>query len=107
MNVRTITVLGAGTMAPLIRRLLPDAEIVTRERFSRLTYSGPKKLTRLPRRSDSTVRVPVGARDYATLALTFWSARTPDTRVASASYVRAISSRNAAGNSPGFRCATT
>ncbi|WP_293407661.1 helicase-related protein [Phenylobacterium sp.] len=43
--------MGAGTMAPLIRRLLPDAEIVTRERFSRLTYSGPKKLTRLPRRS--------------------------------------------------------
>ena len=43
--------LGAGTMAPLIRRLLPHAEIVTRERFSELTYAGPKKLTRLPRRS--------------------------------------------------------
>ncbi|NBB17250.1 phosphonate-binding protein, partial [Caulobacter sp. SLTY] len=43
--------LGAGTMAPLIRRLLPKAEIVTRERFSALTYAGPKKLTRLPRRS--------------------------------------------------------
>jgi len=43
--------LGAGTMAPLIRRLLPDAEIVSRERFSTLTYSGSKKLTRLPRRS--------------------------------------------------------
>ena len=43
--------LGAGTMAPLIRRLLPDAEIVTRERFSTLSYAGPKKLTRLPRRS--------------------------------------------------------
>jgi ATP-dependent RNA helicase SUPV3L1/SUV3 len=43
--------LGAGTMAPLVRRLLPHAEIVNRERFSRLTYSGPKKLTRLPRRS--------------------------------------------------------
>ncbi|HEX6858877.1 MAG TPA: helicase-related protein [Caulobacteraceae bacterium] len=43
--------LGAGTMAPLIRRLLPNAEIVTRERFSNLTYSGSKKLTRLPRRS--------------------------------------------------------
>jgi ATP-dependent RNA helicase SUPV3L1/SUV3 len=43
--------LGAGTMAPLVRRLLPHAEIVTRERFSTLTYSGPKKLTRLPRRS--------------------------------------------------------
>ena len=43
--------LGAGTMAPLVRRLLPKAEIVTRERFSTLTYAGPKKLTRLPRRS--------------------------------------------------------
>jgi ATP-dependent RNA helicase SUPV3L1/SUV3 len=43
--------LGAGTMAPLVRRLLPHAEIVTRERFSALTYAGPKKLTRLPRRS--------------------------------------------------------
>ena len=43
--------LGAGTMAPLVRRLLPHAEIVTRERFSTLTYAGPKKLTRLPRRS--------------------------------------------------------
>jgi ATP-dependent RNA helicase SUPV3L1/SUV3 len=43
--------LGAGTMAPLVRHLLPHAEIVTRERFSALTYAGPKKLTRLPRRS--------------------------------------------------------
>lgn len=43
--------LGASTVAPLIRRLLPDAEFVTRERFSSLTYAGSKKLTRLPRRS--------------------------------------------------------
>jgi ATP-dependent RNA helicase SUPV3L1/SUV3 len=43
--------LGSMTMGPLIRRLLPDAEFVTRERFSSLTYAGPKKLTRLPRRS--------------------------------------------------------
>jgi ATP-dependent RNA helicase SUPV3L1/SUV3 len=43
--------LGAATMAPLVRRLLPHAEITSRERFSHLTYSGPKKLTRLPRRS--------------------------------------------------------
>ncbi|MFA7648392.1 MAG: DEAD/DEAH box helicase, partial [Phenylobacterium sp.] len=43
--------LGSATMAPLVRRLLPAAEIVSRERFSELTYSGPKKLTRLPRRS--------------------------------------------------------
>ncbi|MDE2487794.1 MAG: phosphonate-binding protein, partial [Alphaproteobacteria bacterium] len=43
--------LGASTMAPLVRRLLPHAEITTRDRFSSLTYSGPKKLTKLPRRS--------------------------------------------------------
>jgi ATP-dependent RNA helicase SUPV3L1/SUV3 len=43
--------LGSATMGPLIRRLLPDAEFQTRERFSRLTYAGPKKLTRLPRRT--------------------------------------------------------
>ncbi len=46
-----IMLLGAGTMAPLVRRLLPNAEIVTRERFSSLNYSSSKKLTRLPRRS--------------------------------------------------------
>jgi ATP-dependent RNA helicase SUPV3L1/SUV3 len=43
--------LGSGAMEPLIRRLIPGIEIVTRERFSRLTYDGPKKLTRLPRRT--------------------------------------------------------
>ncbi|RZJ97038.1 MAG: phosphonate-binding protein, partial [Brevundimonas sp.] len=43
--------LGAATLAPLIRRLIPDVEIVTRERLSSLTYAGSKKLTRLPRRS--------------------------------------------------------
>ncbi|MBW3559368.1 MAG: phosphonate-binding protein [Proteobacteria bacterium] len=43
--------LGSATMGPLIRRLLPEAEFQTRERFSRLTYAGPKKLTRLPPRS--------------------------------------------------------
>ena len=43
--------LGAATMAPLVRRLLPEAEIATRERFSRLTYEGHKKITRLPRRT--------------------------------------------------------
>jgi ATP-dependent RNA helicase SUPV3L1/SUV3 len=43
--------LGAATMAPLIRRLLPNAEIVTRERFSALAYAGPRKITRLPKRT--------------------------------------------------------
>src|SRR6202789_3370199 len=43
--------LGAATVAPLIRRLCPHAEIRFRERFSQLIYDGQKKLTRLPRRS--------------------------------------------------------
>jgi len=43
--------LGSDAMAPLIRRLAPHAEFQTRERFSSLTYAGPQKLTRLPRRS--------------------------------------------------------
>ncbi len=44
-------VLGAETIRPLIRRLVPDAEFLSRPRFSQLTYSGPRKLTRLPPRS--------------------------------------------------------
>lgn len=43
--------LGSQTMAPIIRAMLPDAQIVARERFSTLSYAGSKKLTRLPRRS--------------------------------------------------------
>ena len=43
--------MGAQTMTPLMRHLLPDAEFIHRERFSSLTYTGAKKLTRLPRRS--------------------------------------------------------
>lgn len=43
--------LGAETMRPMIRQLIPDAEFETRPRFSTLSYSGVKKLTRLPPRS--------------------------------------------------------
>jgi ATP-dependent RNA helicase SUPV3L1/SUV3 len=43
--------LGSHTMAPLIRRLLPDAEFISRERFSSLSYAGSKKLTRLQPRT--------------------------------------------------------
>jgi ATP-dependent RNA helicase SUPV3L1/SUV3 len=43
--------LGAQTMEPVIRRLLPHAEIQFRPRFSKLTWAGSKKLSRLPRRS--------------------------------------------------------
>src|SRR6202008_790797 len=44
-------VLGAATMRPLVERLLPGVSIVSRPRLSQLTFSGEKKLTRLPRRS--------------------------------------------------------
>jgi len=43
--------LGAETAKPLIRKLVPGVQFVSRPRFSKLTYSGSKKLTRLPRRS--------------------------------------------------------
>src|SRR5262252_431986 len=44
-------VLGAATMRPIVERLLTGTSIVSRPRLSRLTFSGEKKLTRLPRRS--------------------------------------------------------
>ncbi len=43
--------LGADTIRPLMRRLVPEAEYISRPRFSTLAYSGPKKITRLPPRS--------------------------------------------------------
>ena len=43
--------LGADTIRPLLRKLVPQAEVIRRPRFSTLTYTGPKKITRLPRRS--------------------------------------------------------
>ncbi|HTT78778.1 MAG TPA: helicase-related protein [Stellaceae bacterium] len=43
--------LGADTIRPLMRRLVPDAEYVARPRFSTLHHTGHKKVTRLPRRS--------------------------------------------------------
>lgn len=42
--------MGADTVRPLLKRLIPDVEIVTRPRFSTLTYVGPKKIQRLPPR---------------------------------------------------------
>ena len=43
--------LGSETIRPLIQRLIPDVEFITRPRFSELIYVEPKKLSRLPRRS--------------------------------------------------------
>jgi ATP-dependent RNA helicase SUPV3L1/SUV3 len=43
--------LGAGTMRPIIERLLSGTTFIARPRFSKLSYAGQKKLSRLPRRS--------------------------------------------------------
>ncbi len=43
--------MGAETVKPLLRRLVPEAEFITRPRFSTLTYAGQRKVTRLPPRS--------------------------------------------------------
>ncbi len=44
-------ILGAATLAPLVRALVPEAEIVSRPRFSTLSHTGPRKLSRIPPRS--------------------------------------------------------
>ena len=43
--------LGAETIRPLLRQLAPEAVVEDRPRFSRLDYSGYRKVTRLPPRS--------------------------------------------------------
>jgi ATP-dependent RNA helicase SUPV3L1/SUV3 len=43
--------LGADTIRPLLKQLVPEAELITRPRFSTLSYTPPAKVTRLPRRS--------------------------------------------------------
>ncbi len=44
-------ILGSDTLRPLVRKLVPEAEIIARPRFSQLSYAGAKKLSRLPPRS--------------------------------------------------------
>lgn len=43
--------LGAGTMRPILERLLPGLTVIERPRLSQLFYAGQKKITRLPQRS--------------------------------------------------------
>lgn len=57
--------IGAETIRPVLNRLVPDAVVVTRPRFSRLAYAGPKKITRLPPR---TAAVAFSASDVYALA---------------------------------------
>ncbi|MCY7280332.1 MAG: helicase [Sphingomonas bacterium] len=44
-------ILGSDTLRPMIRALLPEAEIVSRPRFSTLRHAPSTKLSRLPPRS--------------------------------------------------------
>jgi ATP-dependent RNA helicase SUPV3L1/SUV3 len=57
--------LGSDTIRPLLKQLVPEAEIVTRPRFSILRHNGSTKLNRLPRRS---AVVAFTAADVYTLA---------------------------------------
>ncbi len=43
--------LGAATIRPVLKDLIPDIRFDYRERFSTLSYSGAYKITRLPKRS--------------------------------------------------------
>jgi len=44
-------ILGSEALRPIIRSLVPEAEIIGRPRFSTLSYAGAKKISRLPKRS--------------------------------------------------------
>src|SRR5690606_31012213 len=44
-------ILGSEALRPMVRALVPDAEIINRPRFSTLSYAGAKKLSKLPKRS--------------------------------------------------------
>ncbi|KQU47484.1 helicase [Sphingomonas sp. Leaf339] len=44
-------ILGSEALRPMVKALVPDAEIVGRPRFSTLSYAGAKKISRLPKRS--------------------------------------------------------
>ena len=63
-TVETVLI-GAETVRPILNRLVPEAQIVTRPRFSRLAYAGPKKLARLPPR---TAAVAFSAQEVYALA---------------------------------------
>ncbi len=44
-------ILGSATLKPVVKTLIPEAELVERPRFSTLTHAGTTKLSRLPPRS--------------------------------------------------------
>jgi ATP-dependent RNA helicase SUPV3L1/SUV3 len=44
-------ILGSESLRPVVRALVPEAEIIGRPRFSKLSYAGARKISRLPKRS--------------------------------------------------------
>lgn len=44
-------ILGSATLEPMVRALIPKAEVTSRPRFSTLSHAGICKLSRLPKRS--------------------------------------------------------
>jgi ATP-dependent RNA helicase SUPV3L1/SUV3 len=50
-GIEETMLLGAATMKPILEAMLPKTSFISRPRFSKLTYAGVKKMTRLPRRS--------------------------------------------------------
>ena len=44
-------ILSSEALRPIVRSLVPDAEVIGRPRFSTLSYAGARKISRLPKRS--------------------------------------------------------
>lgn len=57
--------MGADTVRPLLKRLIPDVQVTSRKRFSELKYVRPSKISRLPRR---TAIVAFSANDVYAIA---------------------------------------
>ena len=79
--------LGAATLEPLVRALVPKVEVITRPRFSTLTHIGPRKLSRLPPRSaivafssEAVYAVAEMLRRFRGGAAVVMGALSPDTR---------------------------
>lgn len=80
-------ILGAATLEPMVKALVPGAEIVGRPRFSTLTHIGPRKLSRLPPRSavvsfsaEAVYAVAEMLRRFRGGAAVVMGALSPDTR---------------------------
>ncbi len=50
-GIEETMLLGAATMRPILSKLLPKTQFIARPRLSKLTYAGPRKLSRLPHRT--------------------------------------------------------